>query len=147
MNTNLEQLYQNTILEHNKNPRNFQKLAEFTHSSQGKNPLCGDDYTIYLKINNNIIEDVGFVGQGCAISKSSASILTTYLKGKTIKEAFQLKEKFIELVTKESCQDCSKCLGKLQVFEGVKKYPIRIKCATLIWHALEEAINKGEKND
>lgn len=143
MNNNLEQLYQNTILEHNKNPRNFQKLESFTHSSRGKNPLCGDDYTIYLKIANNIIEDVGFEGQGCAISKSSASILTTYLKGKTIEEALKLKDKFIELVTKESCQDCAKCLGKLQVFEGVKKYPIRIKCATLIWHALEEAIKSS----
>ncbi len=139
---NLEQLYQETILEHNKNPRNFKKEIAYTHSSHGKNPVCGDDYNIFLKINGDIIEDVSFEGEGCAISKASASILTTQLIGKKIEEALKLKDSFIKLVTvNQECGECKKCLGKLQIFEGVKKYPIRIKCATLIWHALESALN------
>jgi nitrogen fixation NifU-like protein len=138
----LNELYQETILEHNKHPQNFHKLDHCTHCSHGKNPLCGDDYTIYLDIKDGIIKDVGFEGHGCAISKSSASILTTSIKGKTVKEALDMKDNFLKLVT-ESCDgNCAQCLGKLKIFEGVKKYPVRVKCATLIWRALEDALVK-----
>lgn len=141
MTDRLEQLYQETILDHNKNPQNFKELKDFTHQSHGKNPMCGDDYHVYLKILHNVIEDIGFMGHGCAISKASASILTTTLKGKTVEEAMALKDQFINLVTRECDGNCKACLGKLKIFENVKKYPVRVKCATLIWRALEDAMN------
>lgn len=144
MSERLEQLYQETILEHNKNPQNFRVLDDCTHCSHGKNPLCGDDYYIYLKVKDNVIEDASFQGHGCAISKSSASILTTAIKGKTLQETMALKEHFINMITKECDGNCAACLGKLKIFEGVKKYPVRVKCATLIWRALEDAIQQEE---
>ncbi len=138
-------LYQDMILEHNKSPKNFGKLDKFTHYSRGKNPLCGDDYEIYLKIEDDKILEVGFTGVGCAISKSSASLLTTTIKNKTIAEASKFKDNFINLLTAEDDEYdkdlCRNELGKLKIFEGVKEYPMRVKCATLIWRSFEDAVN------
>jgi len=141
-NERLDHLYQETILAHNKNPRNFKVPDTFTHHSHGKNPLCGDDYHIYLNIKDGVIEDIGFHGQGCAISKASSSILTTEVKGKRVEDVKRLKDEFLNMITEKSqCDgDCQNCLGKLKIFEGVKKYPVRVKCATLIWRALEDAL-------
>jgi nitrogen fixation protein NifU and related proteins len=116
-----------------------------THCSHGKNPLCGDEYEIFVQIKGDVIDDVKFKGVGCAISKASASIMTTMVKGKTRKAALDLKDNFIKMVTKGCDGDCDNCLGKLKVFENVKKYPVRVKCATLIWRALENAINDTEE--
>lgn len=135
-------LYQDMILAHNKNPRNFKKLEDATHVAHGVNPLCGDDFYIFLKLSKDgVIQDIGFDGSGCAISKSSASMLTQAVMGKKIDEASILKDGFIEMVTQDSCPEHTKSsLGKLAIFEGVKEYPIRVKCATLIWRALESAL-------
>jgi len=136
----IEQLYQDMILEHNRKPRNFREVEGATHQAHGINPLCGDDYNLYLTLKDGHVEDVGFQGHGCAISKSSASLLTTKIKGKPMQDVLKLKDCFIDLVTNECSQDCQACLGALKVFEGVKKYPIRVKCAALIWRALEAAL-------
>ena len=138
MTSRLEELYKQMILEHNKNPRHFHALDPHTHHVHGVNPLCGDDYQLYLKVENGVIEDIGFEGQGCAISKSSGSILSTTLKGLPTEDALEIKTAFIEMLTKD--KPISEKLGRLKVFEGVKKYPIRVKCATLIWRALESAL-------
>lgn len=144
----LDDLYQEVILDHNRRPRNFHKLDDANAYSHGVNPLCGDDYELYLSVDNSgIIRKAAFQGQGCAISKSSASILTTMVEGKSLKEAGELKENFIHLLTdpKESENTRSK-VGKLKLFEGVRQFPVRVKCATLIWHALADAMkDKIEK--
>ncbi|MFC1752819.1 Fe-S cluster assembly sulfur transfer protein SufU [Thermoproteota archaeon] len=139
----MDQLYQDMILDHNKNPRNYGDIKGHTHKAKGINPICGDNYELFITMKADIIENIGFKGSGCAISKSSASMMTSLLKGKTREEALELKECFINLVTKGCDGQCDTCLGKLKVFEGVKKYPIRIKCATLIWRALESALNQN----
>jgi nitrogen fixation protein NifU and related proteins len=148
MNNRLEDLYQETILEHNKNPKNFKKMEKCSTCAHGVNPLCGDDYYVYVKLDKNeVIQEITFQGVGCAISKSSASLMTTLIKGKAKAEALKLKDCFINMITQKDCaQECKTCLGKLKLFESVKKFPIRVKCATLIWRALEKAL-KGEKND
>ena len=133
----LNELYQETILAHNKQPRNFSKLTEYTHFARGKNPLCGDDYVVYLKINNSIIEDVSFIGDGCAISKSSGSLMTSLVKGLTVSEATEKKDTFVDMMLSEIPDDAKKILKSCKVLEGVKKYPIRVKCAMLVWRALE----------
>ena len=138
----LSSLYQEVILDHNRRPRNFRKLADATQYSHGVNPLCGDDYHLYLKINpEGILEDIGFEGAGCAISKSSASMMTAIVRGKSIPEAASLKNDFLELMTKEHIsQQARSHVGRMIIFEGVKEFPIRVKCATLIWHALADAL-------
>lgn len=136
----LNRLYEEMILEHNKKPRNFLKLEPHSHASHGKNPLCGDDYFVFINIQNDIIQDVSFLGQGCAISKSSGSLMTETLKGKTLEEALELKNAFLELVSKDVDADKKALLGKLKVFEGVKQFPVRVKCAALVWRALEDAL-------
>lgn len=148
MSRNLDQLYQEMILEHNRNPKNFGELNNATHIAHGKNPLCGDDFIVYLTIKNNKINDIRFHGNGCAISKSSGSLMTSILKDKMINEAIDIKNIFLELVT-DSIQstDNLKKIGKLKIFEGVKKYPIRVKCATLTWRAVEAAINNPVGNE
>ncbi len=139
----LEELYQEMILEHNKNPRNFRKSEGHTHESHGYNPLCGDDYFVFVKLNGDTVEDISFHGSGCAISKSSGSLMTTSLKGKSKEEALQLKDCFLKMVTEDCSAECQEKLGKLKVFEGVKHYPVRVKCAALVWRALEDALNTG----
>ncbi|HEV2325868.1 MAG TPA: SUF system NifU family Fe-S cluster assembly protein [Terracidiphilus sp.] len=142
----LNELYQEIILEHSKAPRNFRRPAGTNHSAEGYNPLCGDHFTVFLDMEGDAIRDVGFQGSGCAISKASASMMTQTLKGKTRAEAERLFEQFHGLVTGEpsSSTDGSE-LGKLAVFSGVSKYPARVKCATLAWHALQSAIEGTQK--
>lgn len=143
----LSDIYQEVILDHNKNPRNFSALPDSNRHTHGYNPLCGDDYNLYLKVNpDGTIEKASFQGTGCAISKASASMLTTSVKGKKVAEAEALKDKFLKLVTCGEYAD-TKELGSLRAFQGVRMFPVRVKCATMIWHALEEALKtQGETN-
>lgn len=136
-NARLKNMYQEMILEHNKSPRNFGPLDCHTHYGHGKNPLCGDDYEFFLDIKDDVIESIGFTGDGCAISKSSASMLTTMVKGKQIGESRKLSETFLDFILNEGSNES---LGKLKIFEGVKQFPVRVKCATLSWRALEQAL-------
>ncbi len=142
----LDHLYQETILEHNKNPRNFKELESPTLYSHGHNPVCGDDYHLYLNTDTNkVITDIAFHGSGCAISKSCASIMTTLVKGKTLEEAQELEENFSSFMTDKEVSEITKeKVGRLKMFEGVREFPIRIKCATLIWHALKDAIKDSK---
>ncbi len=142
----MRDLYQETILDHNKKPRNFRAMENATRKLEGFNPLCGDRLTIYLHIVSDRIEDISFEGNGCAISKSSASLMTTAIKGKTLAEAETLFNQFHAMVTTPLNQtpDVAQ-LGKLAVFSGVREFPARIKCAILPWHTLHAAIeNKQE---
>ncbi|NQY73994.1 MAG: SUF system NifU family Fe-S cluster assembly protein [Candidatus Margulisbacteria bacterium] len=144
--TALDRLYQEMILEHNRKPRNFKVLEKPTHISHGVNPLCGDDYYIFLTVEDGIIKDVGFKGVGCAISKSSASMMSTMIKNKPVKDVMEMKECFISRLTRETeTPECDTILGNLTIFEGVKAFPVRVKCATLIWRALEDAILHQKK--
>src|SRR3989338_5894073 len=132
----LDDLYQEMILDHNRRPRNFHKLDDANAYSHGVNPLCGDDYHLYLLVDESgIIKKVGFEGHGCAISKSSASILTTVIEGKSLKEAESLGLDFIRLITNGASEELRAKVGRLKIFEGVRQFPVRVKCATLIWHA------------
>jgi len=144
MDDELKELYQQVILDHNKSPRNFRELGNHNHSSEGYNPLCGDKVNIFLDIEDKIIKDVSFVGSGCAISKASASLMTTILKGKTTEEAKDLFEKFHNLITGNDDSEIDiEEMGKLAVFAGVKEFPSRVKCAGLAWHTMISAL-KGE---
>jgi nitrogen fixation protein NifU and related proteins len=146
MNDELKELYQEVILDHNKSPRNYKKLDNANHFAEGYNPLCGDKVNIYLDIEADKIEDISFQGSGCAISKASASLMTSSLKGKSIKEAKDLFEKFRELITgKENDELNIEKLGKLAVFTGVKEFPSRVKCASLAWHTMLSALNNEKK--
>jgi len=142
----LTDLYQEVILDHNRKPRNYGKLANANASSHGINPLCGDDYYLYLEVDESgQIQKVALEGSGCAISKSSASLMTTAIEGKDVKEAKVLKECFVQMLTNEKVSDeAREKVGRLKFFEGVRQFPVRVKCATLIWHALEDAL-KGQK--
>jgi nitrogen fixation NifU-like protein len=135
-------LYQELILDHQKNPRNFGELSGANHHADGFNPLCGDKVSLDLKINSEgVIEDIRFKGSGCAISKASASMMTVALKGKKIEEAQKLFREFHGLITGEAGGKGTD-LGKLKVFAGVKDYPVRVKCASLAWHTLQAALLK-----
>ncbi len=138
----LDGLYQEVILDHNKRPRNHHAIEGAQHAD-GYNPLCGDKVTIYVKLEGDRISDAGFTGSGCAISTASASILTETLKGKTRDEAMQLFDKFHDLVTGKGAAGAE--LGKLAVFSGVSEFPVRVKCATLAWHTLRSALTDGGK--
>jgi len=142
-----DELYQQTILEHNRNPRNFKKLEGATHIAEGYNPLCGDHLWVYVKVNpNGIIEEAAFEGQGCAISKASASMMTMSLKGKSVKEANILFEEFHQLVKGELKPDVQpNHLDKLTVFSGIWQYPARVKCASLSWHTMHGALEMTKK--
>ncbi|HXA04654.1 MAG TPA: SUF system NifU family Fe-S cluster assembly protein [Bryobacteraceae bacterium] len=131
-------LYQETILDHSKRPRNCHPMLDATRQAEGYNPLCGDKLKLYLKMEGNLVKDVSFVGSGCAISTASASLMSESLKGKTREEALKLLDKFHELLTTDT--EVSKDLGKLVVFCGVREYPARVKCATLAWHTLKSAL-------
>jgi nitrogen fixation NifU-like protein len=141
--SDLRELYQEVILDHNKRPRNFHKLEEANRTAEGHNPLCGDNVTIYLKLEDGVIQDISFEGSGCAISKASASMMTAVLKGKTEAEAETLFEDFHRLVTGEAEGD-PETLGKLAVFSGVREFPARVKCASLAWHTLHAALEAQE---
>jgi nitrogen fixation NifU-like protein len=148
MEQELRELYQQVILDHNKAPRNFRKIEDASNFAEGYNPLCGDNVTVYMKIDeNNVIRDISFQGSGCAISKASASLMTSMLKGKTVEEAEKLFNNFHDLVTdKLGDKPNLDNLGKLAVFAGVREFPARVKCASLAWHTMLSALhNKNEK--
>jgi len=146
----VNELYQQLILEHNKSPRNFKKLENATHDADGFNPLCGDHYHVWLKVEGDKIADIGFQGSGCAISKSSASMMTSAVKDATIEEAKKLFEKFHSVImTKigdEIPEEKIEELGSLGALVGVREFPARIKCASLAWHTLNAALTNSEKN-
>ncbi len=136
----LADLYQEVILDHNKKPRNFRKLEDANRKAEGFNPLCGDQITLYLKVDDaGVIRDVGFQGSGCAISKASASLMTSLVKEKSADEAEALFGRFHQLVTSDDAPD-PESLGKLAVFSGVREFPARVKCASLAWHTLRSAL-------
>jgi len=138
-----DDLYQQVILEHNRKPRNFRRIDGPTHAAEGFNPLCGDHLWIELKLTpEGIIEDVAFQGQGCAISKASASMMTSALKGKSAAEARAVFEEFHVLVTGKDREREPKLLGSLAIFSGIWKFPARVKCAALAWHTMNGALDK-----
>ena len=137
----LKELYQQVILDHNKNPQNFHKLEDANRRAEGYNTLCGDRITLYVRLENDKITDVGFEGTGCAIFKASASLMTQALKGKTRAEAEALFDKVHKMLTGElDPRTNGNQLGKLAVFSGVCEFPVRVKCATLAWHTLKAAL-------
>lgn len=138
--SDLRDLYQELIVDHNKNPRNYGVLADANRRAEGYNPLCGDKVTVYLHVDGDRIDDVRFEGAGCAISTASASLMTQAVKGKTLAEAQALFEAFHVMVTGQDARDdAAERLGKLAVLAGVREYPSRVKCATLAWHTLHNA--------
>jgi len=141
----LDELYQSVILDHNRAPRNFRRLDDATNHAEGRNPLCGDHFDVWLKLDGNVISDAAFLGQGCAISKASASMMTQAVKGKTIEEARALFERFHEVVTGSGGP--AALPSKLEVFRGVSAFPIRVKCATLSWHAMKTALESHSNED
>ena len=141
----LRELYQEVILDHTKHPRNYHALADATAKATGNNPLCGDRVTVFLKMEGDRIVDATFQGQGCAISKSSASLMTEAVKGRTKAEAEALFDRFHEMITgKPGGAVDEKSLGKLAVFQGVSEFPLRVKCASLAWHTLKSALESKE---
>ena len=134
----LHDLYQEVILDHSKRPRNFHQMADATRRVEGYNPLCGDKLALYVKLDGETVQDISFVGAGCAISTASASLMTETVKGKSRQEAVKLMERFHDLLTTEKPRTSN--LGKLEVFSGVREYPARVKCATLAWHTLKSAL-------
>ncbi len=142
-----QDLYQEIVMDHNRRPRNFGSIADSTSSSEGFNPLCGDQVTVFLKVSDEIVEDVSFEGIGCAISKSSASMMTEGVKGKSVEEALIVFQAFRRMLTTTSDQvEDSEILGDLEILKGVSQYPTRIKCATLSWHTLQAAL-QGSGSD
>jgi nitrogen fixation NifU-like protein len=139
--SDLRDLYQELILDHNRHPRNFREIAGANRKSEGFNPLCGDRLTLFLQVDRDVIRDISFVGAGCAISKASASLLTESVKGKTIEQAEALFDRVHHMVTlsPDAAEDFSD-LGKLAVLAGVREFPVRVKCASLAWHTLHAAL-------
>ncbi|MEZ5427575.1 MAG: SUF system NifU family Fe-S cluster assembly protein [Pyrinomonadaceae bacterium] len=142
----LSDLYQEVILDHNKNPRNFREIDDADRRADGNNPLCGDQLKVFLKMDGDRVEDVSFVGSGCAISKASASMMTQTVKGKTREEAERLFEEFHRMVTgKLDIETDENHLGKLRIFAGVLEFPARVKCASLSWHTMNAALHGEEE--
>jgi len=136
----VRELYQTTILDHNKRPRNFRVPEAANREARGNNPLCGDQLTVYLRVEDGVVKDVGFQGSGCAISKASASIMTEAVAGRSLAELEALFTRFHELLTGDAATPAQiEGLGKLAVFSGVREYPVRVKCATLPWHTVRAA--------
>ncbi len=136
----LEQLYQETILIHNRNPRHFKVIEAPSSVSHGVNPLCGDDYFLYLTVENGVVKDVGFQGHGCAISKASASMMTSAILGQPVGTVSALKDRVLDFLTHDESTAPVSDLGALQALAGVRNFPVRVKCATLIWRALEHGL-------
>jgi nitrogen fixation protein NifU and related proteins len=144
----LDELYQEIILDHNRSPRNFRTMAQANRKAQGYNPLCGDQVTVYLQLEGGVIKDISFQGSGCAISKASASMMTAELRGKSEKEARELFENVHDMLTGHSNgaeQEGEKKLGKLAILSGVSKFPARVKCASLAWHTVNSALNAEQE--
>lgn len=142
--TTLTALYQELILDHNRAPRNYRPLEGANRRVEGHNPLCGDRLTVWLRMEGDLIEDVSFQGSGCAISRASASLMTTAVKGKTRPEVERLVDRFHHLVTGSLDPAEAGSLGKLAVFSGVSQFPVRVKCASLSWHALKAALVQAD---
>jgi nitrogen fixation protein NifU and related proteins len=140
----LSELYQNVILEHNRSPRNYRAMPEANREAQGHNPLCGDQVTVRLRVEDGRIQDAAFQGMGCAISRASASLMTAAIKGRTSEEAAELFQQFHRLVTGHPEAASPETLGKLAVFSGVSAYPIRVKCASLPWHTMKAALDSPD---
>ena len=142
--SDVRELYQSVILDHNKRPRNFRKVEGANRRAEGYNPLCGDKVTVQLRVEDDVVRDVGFEGSGCAISTASASMMTESVKGRSLADAERLFRQFHDLLAGESrklpSDEQQKALGKLILFSGVREYPARVKCATLVWHALHSAL-------
>jgi nitrogen fixation protein NifU and related proteins len=139
--SDLRDLYQEVILDHSKRPRNFRKLEDANRTAVGHNPLCGDKLAVYLDIENGVVRDASFQGAGCAISTASASMMTEAIKGKPVEEAEKLFARFQEMLTTPVDQSLDESLGKLDVFNGVREFPARVKCATLSWHTVHAALS------
>jgi nitrogen fixation protein NifU and related proteins len=141
--TNLEALYQEVILDHNRKPRNFREIEDADRRIEGRNPLCGDHVTVWMKLDGDRVADISFKGTGCAVSKSSASLMTSAIKGKTVEEANVLFERFHDMVTGKLPDGERETMGSLAALGGVSKFPVRVKCASLAWHAMKSALDQG----
>ena len=140
---NLDALYQEVILDHNRKPRNFREMENADRRIEGRNPLCGDEITLWVKLEGDRVADVSFKGTGCAVSKSSASLMTAAVKGKTVAETGQLFERFHDMITGKLSDAERETMGSLAALGGVSKFPVRVKCASLAWHALRSALEQG----
>lgn len=136
--SDLRELYQEVIFDHNRHPRNFHAMDDASHRADGHNPLCGDQLTVYARVNGDLVEEVSFVGHGCAISTASASLMTEAVKGKSISEVEALFQDMHAMLTEKHPE--ARDFGKLEVLSGVREFPARVKCATLAWHTLHNAI-------
>ena len=145
MSTELDDLYQEVILEHGRRPRNFRVIPDADRQAEGLNPLCGDHFKLYVKLAGDTIQDIAFEGSGCAISKASASLMTSSVKGKTVAEAEELFRRFHTLVTEGPEKVPLSELGKLAALSGVCEFPTRVKCASLVWHTLRNALHEQQK--
>lgn len=139
----VSELYQEVILEHNRAPRNFRAMEGADRRVEGRNPLCGDQLTVWVRLEGDVLADVSFQGSGCAISKASASLMTTAVKGRSRAEVERLFERFHDVVTGKLAGPAAADLGRLAVFSGISAFPVRVKCATLAWHALKAALEPG----
>ena len=137
----LSDLYQEILLEHNSKPHNFKKVEEANQTADGYNPLCGDQITLYLKVVDGLIEDVGFQGTGCAISRASASMMTQSIKGQSVEKAQEIFGAFHHMITEPGAELDLDTLGDLETLSGVNEYPTRIKCAILAWHTMKAALS------
>jgi nitrogen fixation NifU-like protein len=142
----LSDLYQEILLEHNSKPRNFRKVDEANQTSEGYNPLCGDQITLYLKVVNGVIDDVGFQGSGCAISRASASMMTQSIKGQSVERAQEIFDAFHHMITEPGCELDYDTLGDLETLSGINEYPTRIKCAVLAWHTMKAALTGDDES-
>ncbi|MFC1627986.1 Fe-S cluster assembly sulfur transfer protein SufU [Gemmatimonadota bacterium] len=145
--SDLRELYQEVILDHSRNPRNFGRLENANHEADGHNPLCGDQITLYVSTTDGMVTDISFEGSGCAISTASASLMTEVLKGKSIEDAQAIFDQFHAMVTGDPAGESSsgQSMGKLSVLAGVREFPVRVKCASLAWHTFKAAIEESEK--
>ena len=139
------ELYQSVILEHNRSPRNYRRMENANRRAEGNNPLCGDRLTVWLRVEGDVVADASFQGSGCAISRASASLMTAVVRGKSRGEVEDLFERFHRLVTGKLDPGAAESLGKLAVFSGVSAFPIRVKCASLSWHALKAALDGADQ--
>ena len=142
--SDLNELYQEVILDHNRRPRNYRRLEGASHHAEGYNPLCGDRVTVFVQIDGDRISDVAFEGSGCAISKASASLMTDRIKGSTVAEVRDLFDRFHRMVTTPPDQEVEE-MGKLSALAGVREFPVRVKCASLAWHTLKAAMDREDK--
>jgi nitrogen fixation NifU-like protein len=142
--TDLRDLYQQVILDHNRSPRNFKVLEDANRTAHGSNPLCGDRMTLFVRVEDDVIQDVGFQGAGCAISQASASLMTSFVKGKSTEDALAAFQAFHDMVTSAATVPVDgSALGKLAALAGVRQYPARVKCANLSWHTLHAALTES----